>query len=383
MQTVYSQKKVIASRFLEVLSFLLLYPLSSRNRKLLAGIKRILLVEPFQMGDVLSLTCLLKPLRKKFPDATIAVLTKTSSGEILRFDSRVNKIYTVDFPWSDHGEKRFSLTRVWRALRYAIRLREEHFDLGIDTRGDIRSQVLLVLAGCKRRLGYQNYIGSNINLKGLLLTHRVLQSPYPHRFERNTYILTALGMNVAELIPVDFPTFVPDHLVQKHIQTNIAVVHVGGGWIYRRWPESKWPELIRRMQGDYERIFVVGGPGERDILDRVAAHFKGSSNIEVCVTSLEELIGLISGCSQFVGLDSGPMNLAVCLNRPVIALFGPGNAAMWKPIHTAGRYVQKVEKFPCSPCLQITCVFPEKNCMHEIEVEDVLRLLDTKNTFTK
>ncbi|MBX2914237.1 MAG: glycosyltransferase family 9 protein [Cyclobacteriaceae bacterium] len=369
--------KVAYSKLLEKFSFVLLLPLILVQRKKSLTIRSILLVEPFQMGDVLSLTPLIEPLMKKYPAAKISVLTKPGSGAVLEYDSRIHKVYFADFPWSDHGEKKITPSRLFGCIHYVISIRKIGFDLGIDTRGDVRSQILLVLAGCRLRVGYLNYLHSNINLSGHLLTHYLIRSKYLHRYEWNVELLTCLEIENTAFMPVNFPSFLPaNERLLSLKEMNTIVIHIGGGWIYRRWDETKWIELINFIKQQKEAdILVMAGNGEKDVLQRIKSGIEASEKIHFKVTSLQELISYINQCSLFIGLDSGPMNLAVCLNKSVLGLFGPGDSTMWRPLNSKGKFIQRTENFPCSPCLQINCKFPRKNCMNEIEVKDVVEKL--------
>lgn len=375
MPITYPYHKVVAGRALEVISSAILLTIFSKRNGPVGDIKKILLVEPFQMGDVLSLTPLLSPLRRHYPNAKIFCLTKPASGAILKGDTRVNRVLGIDVPWADHGKKRFSLGRTLRVLVFAFRLRKERFDLSIDTRGDIRSQILMVLSGSRVRLGYTSYLHSNVRLRGYLLTHPVSESKLLHRYELNLDLLSRLGFKTSELFPIPFPTLHVDQSTNENQNSNV-VVHVGGGWSYKRWEPAKWALLVDQLRSRFDWVFVIGGPGEREILDEVKKLLKVSDRISFKSTSLDELVELVHRCDQFIGLDSGPMNLAVCLNRPTIGLFGPGDSTMWRPLHPQGRHIHKGHRFPCNPCLQLRCVFPGKSCMQEIEVDEVLRLLD-------
>ncbi len=376
----YTKKQTVFAQLLEVNALILLWPVVLFKRARSHSAKRILLVEPFQMGDVLSLTPMLAPLLRHFPSAEIYVLTKSSSGSILEYDSRVKKVIKIDFPWSDYGYKQNKIGRIALAIRDTVRLGYYQFDIGLDTRGDIRSQILLTLAGCQWRVGYQNYLHSNLSVKGWLLTHRLKQSKYQHRYLWNLELLTQIGLNENELYPIQFPSFKPDQLKETVVmESESVVIHTGGGWEFKRWSEAKWVELIKQLSEKSDRgIVVIGGPGEKEIVDRIRKEvnrYASERKIQFRITTLTEMVALIKNCHQFIGLDSGPMNLAVCLNKPVIALFGPGDSAMWKPLNNDSSYIHKIEKFSCNPCMQTVCGFPKKSCMEEIEVEEITKLL--------
>lgn len=331
------------------------------------------------MGDVLSLMPLIDPLRKGIANAEIYVLTKPSSGGILEFDSRIKGVIKHDFPWSDYGQKKSNLFRYLRVLRNSWSLRSFDFELGIDTRGDIRSQILMSLIGCKYRIGYRNYLHSNLTTRGLLLSDSLLKSKYLHRYEWNLELLKLLGCFQKELIPLHFPAFFPDKLNKDEEYEGIYfVIHIGGGWEYKRWSIEKWVNLIQLMLSKFTRkIIVIAGPSEKDQLDQIERLVLPGPLLEFRLTSLEDLTYFVSTSHVFVGLDSGPMNLAVCLGKKVISLFGPGDSLMWRPLSEGSGFIHKIDKYPCNPCLQTTCSFPKRNCMSEIEVKEVMELVRT------
>ena len=94
--------------------------------------------------------------------------------------------------------------------------------------------------------------------------------------------------------------------------------------------------------------------------------------IEFKTTNLKDLITSIKYADLLICLDSGPMNLAVCMDKQVVALFGPGDSGMWRPYSSKSFFIHKKENFPCNPCLQKTCYYPANNCMATISVDDVL-----------
>jgi ADP-heptose:LPS heptosyltransferase len=375
----YSHKKETFSKVVELLSFVVLAPLNAfRSPSALSNPASFLIVEPFQMGDLISTTVLLDPLKRRFPDAKIYLLTKPGNAGVLLSDPRIEKILSADFPWSDYGIKRGSIKRWWGLAKALFGLRKYKFEAGIDCRGDVRSQLIMAIAGCRNRIGYTNYLNSNLNVRGLLLTHRVPRPPYKHRFDWNAYILTALGLREQDLIPIAFPTLKLPRTPQisQYPASPYMLIHVGGGWQYKRWPVGHWIALVDRLTEKYKYpIKLIAGPAEKDLLNQITAAISRQDYVSMILPSLAELVELISGCSLFLGLDSGPMNIAVALNKKVVALFGPGDSDTWYPYQDGSVFIHKKERFPCNPCAQIKCYYPEKNCMASISAEEVEQMV--------
>jgi ADP-heptose:LPS heptosyltransferase len=369
----YSKKKVFFTKIVEFLAFLLLFFHKLFREKLNANsdVKKILLIEPFQMGDVLSLTPMIEYLLSGFPKSEIYVLTKPSSGAILELDQRIKKVFVTDFIWSDYGSKKPDLKRIFALYKYLKYLRNEKFDIGIDTRGDIRSQIILMYLQCKQIIGYRNYLHSNITLRGLLLDKSLKTSTYRHRYLWNLELLKLLDIRDFTL---RLPCFFPKKF-STFFHKDFVLVHIGGGWEFKRWQEEKWIELIKHLQEANFKVTVIGGTAEKDIIERIQRFFTSSEQISFETTSLVRLVELAASCNFMIALDSGPMNLAVCLGKKVIALFGPGDSEMWQPLSEGSVFTHKKNLFSCNPCLQIFCKYPEKNCMASIDVEEVISLM--------
>lgn len=371
----YSKKTELTVLVLEVIAYILFLPLLLLRKRKPVNPKRFLFVEPFQMGDVLSLTPMFDALLRQFSSCEIYLLAKPSSAQVLKFDDRVKEVFEIDCPWSDQGPKQFSILRMYKVLRATICLRAYYFEVGLDTRGDLRSQVLMVLAGCRLRLGYTVYLHSNIKLRGWLLSRKISQSTHHHRFYWNLELLSLLGISV---LKIEFPTLVLKPQLFDKYPTGHVVIHVGGRWEFKRWAENKWAELICKLATGKKFIFVIASVAEASILDTVknmVCRVSSSQNILFTTTSLVQMIGLIRGCEKFIGVDSGPMNLAVCLNKPTLVLFGPGDSVMWRPLTIGSRFIHKKEKYPCNPCFQKKCKFPQSSCVRVISVEEFVQLM--------
>ena len=162
--------------------------------------------------------------------------------------------------------------------------------------------------------------------------------------------------------------------IKKKDEISI-LIHPGAGWIYRQWPINNWVKLIENLSKNEKiKLTVIGGKGEKEILSRIFTSVN-DDRIEFKITNLKDLILSIKYSDLFICLDSGPMNLAVCMDKPVIALFGPGDSAMWRPYSSKSVYIHKKENFPCNPCLQKICYYPENNCMMMISVDEVMDLV--------
>ncbi len=317
------------------------------------------------MGDVLALAPMLNPIIERFPRARIVLWCHTRNAHVYQNDRRIWKIVSAPFPWSNRGSKRGTLAD-WRAVLRSIReLRALHPDASIDTRGDIRSQIALLLAGSNLRIAYTTYIHSNIHLRGLLLTHPLADPPETHRYLTNLHTLQPL---LGQVPPLHLPALPLPFTTEPHSRT--ILLHPGAGWLYRRWPLERWSALIEKLQQLPDvHLILIAGPEESEVtqqINRALTH-----PIETRTTTYTELLTLIAQASLFLCLDSGPMHAAVLMNIPVLALFGPGESRLWRPLSDRSHHFHHIENYPCHPCTQTTCVRPTDPCMTTIQVNEV------------
>ncbi len=395
MPLCYPRRTGFCSRLLEGLAFVLLWPwLRSLSRRNAAAEKWIVLVEPFGMGDALSLSVTLDLLREHLADHKLCLWLKQENADLYAGDARVARVETAPFPWSRLSRHKRGSWADWRAVwASAQRLRALRPELGIDTRSEIRSQLLLVLAGCRRRVGYRNYLNSNLDVRGLLLTQAFDKAPAPagtssvssnrelppeqaalHRYDMNRQ-LVARYLQVTPP-PLVFPTFGRElpavagrAVVQDTPHPQVILIHPGARWAYNRWPAVQWAELIaqlRLLPG--MAVELIGGAGEAALLNEIVGRLE--TPVACRTTELPGLKDALAGASLVLCMDSGPMHMADTLGTPVLALFGPGDVDLWHPRGARDRWLHV--RYTCNPCLQKTCVRPEQPCIRAIGMEQVL-----------
>lgn len=372
----YSQKSVLAARYIEFFVFVvtklfgLVFP---SKREIDYDAPLILIVEPFHIGDVISLSVMFDPILAKYPNAKILLWCDTKNKGIFTSDKRVAVIESAPFFWAGAFSTRQKLATLLPIFKSMLRIRRMRPDFGLDPRGDVRSQALLALTNCKRRIGLKQYHTSNIVLRGLLLTDAITPFAAPlHRYRSNLRLLQPILGAVPELqLPSLRPTC-PIHSEKKRI-----VAHTGARWRFREWPAERWREVFRQIaQNDALEIVLLAGPGELDAIQKLVKGIPG--NISCVQTSFQDLVNTIAGASLFLGTDSGPANLSFLLAIPAVVLYGPGDMSLWGPPTEKGLAIHHTEMYPCHPCSQKVCVHPDVPCMDTIQPDEVIAAVQAK-----
>src|SRR6476469_398658 len=141
--------------------------------------RRILIIKPSSLGDVVHALPTLAALRDRFPSAHIAWLVKKQWAGILERAEGLDQIWRVD-----------PGLRGW--IRHVPALRAAAFDLVIDLQGLFRSGAMAWLTGCRTRIGFANgREGSPY------LYTKTVPVPTPDMHAVDRYLLVAASLSAA------------------------------------------------------------------------------------------------------------------------------------------------------------------------------------------
>lgn len=106
------------------------------------------------------------------------------------------------------------------------------------------------------------------------------------------------------------------------------LVHPGSGSKTKNWPPERFAAVIRAL--DRPARLIVG---EADFAAATALEEALGRPLERLEhPPLQELAARLAGCRGYVGNDSGVSHLAGLCGARTVALFGPTNPNIWRPI---------------------------------------------------
>jgi len=287
------------------------------------------------MGDVIHSLPAVAALRQSFPSAKIGwVIEERWSALVSSVAARigprgpekplVDNIHIVN---TRAWRTALLSDETWREIRQTVRdLRAAKYDVSIDIQGAIKSAVLGRLARPRRRFGFAEPWE---HLATMFYSHQV-QATGTHIVDRNLCLATAAGAR--ERAKYEFPIPVDpvseawaDAEIERRGLRQFAILNPGAGWGSKCWPEEKFGELARRLAANGITPLINYGPGEETLADAVEIRSAGAASKLNC--SLAEMIAITRRATLFVGGDTGPLHLAVAVNTPSVALFGPTDPA--------------------------------------------------------
>jgi heptosyltransferase-1 len=361
--------------------------------------KNILLIKLSAMGDVVQTLPVLNKLRRRYPKARIDWLVTPPNDELLRQNPAITE--TIEFSRAEWA-KPWTLTPFVGAARLVAMLRAAEYDLVLDLQGQLRSAVFAFASGAPVRIGFDKpradvwkttprkipdeakkhaWQGAREG-SWLAYTHHIaLPTLDVHPVERYLGVAPLLGLDdgapdFSFPVPPEAATRI-DALLDYYgiAKGRLIAIAPGTNWETKQWRADGFAEVARHFLQKAGGVTLIGSDRERAVCDAVAQLAPGAVNL-AGETTLPELAALIRRASVCVTNDSGPMHLAVALDRPVVSIFGPTDPVWAGPYHRDGA-VLRVE-LPCSPCYLRElrrCNF-DHACMTDVTAEAVIERVD-------
>ena len=308
--------------------------------------RRILIIKPSSMGDIVHALPTLAALRARFPHAHIAWLVKRQWAGLLERTEGLDRVWPVE-----------SGVRGW--LSEVPRLRAAGFDLAVDLQGLFRSGAIAWLAGCPTRIGFANAREGG----PFFYTHRV---PVPtldmHAVNRYLLVATSLGASAKGApefrlrpLPADRQE-VAGLLSRQGLTAGVPwiAVNVSARWPTKRWPPEFFATTADQLQQErVGRVALIAGPDDRAAAQAVKGLMRTVPMDLTGATAPGLLPALLESAVLLLTNDSGPMHVAAAVGTPVVAFFGPTSPLRTGPYSNEHRVL--TSGVPCSPCFSRTC----------------------------
>jgi lipopolysaccharide heptosyltransferase I len=295
--------------------------------------KRILIIKPSALGDIVLALPALASLRASFPDARICWFIRPEHAPLLENVDGIDDIILFDRKFLGkwwHNPKAFAAL-----IRLVARLRRAKFDLVIDLQGLLRTALFAWLAGCKKRFGMK----ASREFAALFYTHKIPQdTDSVHVVDYYQKIVSAAGASTKScdfnLAPTGQATdSVTSLLASYNIRPDKYAVFVpGSAHVSKCWPVENYAALAEKTASQFDlSIIAVGTSAEKPLVQRL----KSRSNVPItdfaALTDIPQLVALLKGAKLVVSNDTGPGHIAGVLGVPVVLIFGVTNPARISP----------------------------------------------------
>ena len=158
----------------------------------------------------------------------------------------------------------------------------------------------------------------------------------------HTHIVEYLAQTVGIAIDVaTSPRLPPLHASKLHAPSTLIAIHPGSGGARKCWPASHFAAVIRALWVHRTPVLLLAGPADTErvtaLLQQLPSPPQANLLNVVIDAPLLRVAELLQGCKGYLGNDSGITHLAALLNVPTLALFGPSDPLVWRPLGAAVR----------------------------------------------
>jgi ADP-heptose:LPS heptosyltransferase len=291
--------------------------------------KNILIIRPDALGDMVLTLPAIHAVRKHFPDAKITVLARPYTRPLLENHPDVDQIiYDYDF-------------------------KKYNFDLSINFYNEFKDTFATFKAGIPYRIGDSSRI--LIGWMNNLRVFRHFDNPNRHEIEFNFDLLAPLGIKEAP----DKPQIIidPAALAKARTMLNSIGVKPGdrlaglqvGAKTSRVWNPAGFAGVADWLKKEKSyKVILLGGTEDKDRADTINALLDTPIPSLVGGLNIPELIAVISLLNFYLGMDTGPSQIAAALNIPMVMLFLNPKArpARWGPYKVRSLTVESTTDMP-------------------------------------
>ncbi len=355
----------------------------------MSAIQRILIINPFGIGDVLFTTPLIRALRQAFPDSRIGYLCNRRTERTLQDNPHLDELFIYE---------KDELVRLWRAswwqgvayaARLVRRLRQARFDLVIDLSLGERYSFLVKLLGVRRRIGF------DYRRRGRFLTQRLEIDGYhdAHVVDYYDRLLRFMGIRTADA-SLELHVNVADERWAlgwirarrlQDVRLLVGIVPAGGvSWgidaPFRRWGLERFAAVGDALIERHDATVVLFGEATDVALCQTVGRLMRHPVIDLSgQTTFGQFVSLLSRLGLVICNDGGPLHLAVSQGVRTVSIFGPVDPQVYGPYGSPGRHRVVTKPLPCRPCYHRFRLPPcpyNRACLNELSVEDVLASIE-------
>ncbi|MFA5271189.1 MAG: glycosyltransferase family 9 protein [Candidatus Omnitrophota bacterium] len=348
-------------------------------------VKKILIFNPFGIGDVLFSMPLVRNLKESIKDVSIVYLCNARVYPLLKNHPLLDEVLIFE---KDEWREVLKLSKfsfIKKAWLFFWQIKKQKFNVVFDLSLNSQYGFFLKMCGIKKRIGF------NFKNRGRFLTDKIeINSGYNDKHVARYHLELLKFLNIT---PKDYKfdlTITEDTLnnvkgifEQHGIKQGDLVIAVcpgsGDSWrdtaYFKRWPEEHFLDLCRRIKDELKaKIVLFGSKSEEKLCFDILQGLNGNA-INFCgKISLEEFTAAISLSNLVITNDGGPFHIAQALNKKAIVLFGPVDEKVYGAYPLTDNCVVFSKVISCRPCYKSFrfngCTI-DKQCLREITVDEV------------
>ena len=283
-----------------------------------ARLNRVGIVMMSAVGDAVHVLPVVNALKRHKPECHITWVVQAAAASLVRGHEAVDELVLFD---RNRGIRGFVDVRRELATR--------PFDTLLALQVYFKAGLVTALARSTVKLGFDRARAHDVNW--LFTTHRVRPHPTGQHVQDQYFeFLAALGVNPEPVVWKLGPW--PDERDWQReffsgFDRPAAAIVVATSKPEKDWAPERWAEVADTLYGDFGlQPVLVGGQSERERhAEEVIRSRARHPVVSALGSGLRRLVSILDGAALVLTPDTGPLHMAVALNRPVVSLMGYTN----------------------------------------------------------
>lgn len=332
--------------------------------------KKVLVIGPSWVGDMVMAQSLFKQLKQQDPNAVIDVVGPAWSSPIVARMPEVRRAITFDVK---HGE--FSVAKRWR---FGKELRTEGYTHGIVLPRSWKSALPLLAARIPKRTGF---VGE---MRYVLLNDKRKRDK--QKLDQTVKRFVAMALPEGSDVEIDaslYPALKTDEanfqrLIKRlELNSEAPAVAMMPGAEYgpsKQWPVEYFKAVAQQLAAQGKQVWVLGSGKDNPLGEAICEGLPKALGYNLCgATALEDVVDLLAHVETAITNDSGLMHVAAAVGTHVQAIYGSTSPHFTPPL-TQNKTIHWLQ-LDCGPCFKRECPLGHTNCLKQIEPESMLNAL--------
>ena len=319
------------------------------------------------VGDAVHVLPVLNALKRHSPETHVTWVLQPGPATLVRGHRSVDEIVLFD---RSRGLRAF--------VDIGRELAAHPFDLVIDLQVYFKAGIVTAMTRAPMKLGFDRARARDANW--LFTTNRIPPHAPQHVQDQYFEFLTAIGVP-HEPVVWDLGPWPQERAWQRDFFAKLdrpaASIVVATSKPEKDWPPERWAEVVDALYENFGlQPVLVGGRSPRELhAEAVIMERARRKPVSALGSGLRNLVGILDGSALVLAPDTGPLHMAVALDRPVVSLLGytnPKRTGPYRRFHDLmiDAYGDPGEDYPIS-------MENRPGRMAQIGVRDVLERVET------